>query len=195
MTSSSNRQSDRVLDTPILVYSLLRGHPAENVCEQFLRGHLWVTSPLILFEAKTVLTKVYGVDTMLASQKLMQVASGSNMIVDLTSGDSVAALHFADAYALDLTDSVLLRLAQSVGANYLATDDQYLSQVCLRLGIAPLSPIDAALRQAIAAWETTHLLPKGVQRVLRRTHQWLSQHHPQAASDFWSLTAGGTHLP
>ena len=98
MTSSSSRQSDRVLDTTILVYSLLRGHPAENACEQFLRGHSWITSPLILFEAKTVLTKVYGVDTVLASQKLMQVAGGSNIIVDLTLSDSIASLQFADAY-------------------------------------------------------------------------------------------------
>ena len=184
MTSSSSSQPDRVLDTPILVYSLLGGHPAENVCAQFLRGYLWVTSPLVLFEAKTVLTKVYGVDTVLTSQKLVQLASGSNVIVDLTSSDSIAALHFADAYALDLTDSVLLRLAQNIGANYLATDDQHLSQVCLRLGITPLSPIDAALRQVIATWETTNLAPKGIQRLLRRTHQWLSQHHSQAASEF-----------
>ena len=89
MTSFSSRQSDRVLDTAILVYSLLQGHPAEGACVQFLRGHFWITSPLILLEAKTVLTKVYGVDTVLASQKLMQAARGSNIVIDLTSSDSM----------------------------------------------------------------------------------------------------------
>src|SRR3712207_8472589 len=55
---------------PIL-YSLLQGHPASAPCEQFLRGYSgWFTSPLVLFEARGVLTKVYGVDVTLATQKL-----------------------------------------------------------------------------------------------------------------------------
>jgi predicted nucleic acid-binding protein len=195
MTSSSSLPSDRVLDTSILVYGLLQGHPAQAACEQLLRTYPWLTSPLVLFEAKTILSKVYGVDPVLASQKVALFASGSNITVDLTSSDSVRAIHLADAYAIDITDSILLGIAQGLGATYLATDDQRLAQVCRQLGITPISPLDAALRQTVYTWEAANLAPKGLQRVLRRIHQWLSQYHPQAAQDFWSRTGAGSHLP
>ena len=59
MTSSSSPPLERGLDTMVLVYSLLQGHPALTACEHFLRAHTgWFTSPLVLFEAKGVLTKV-----------------------------------------------------------------------------------------------------------------------------------------
>jgi hypothetical protein len=68
----------------ILVYSLLQGHPAATACEQLLRAHTgWFMPPAVLFEAKAVLTKVYGEDPALATKKLAQVASGPVMLVDL----------------------------------------------------------------------------------------------------------------
>jgi hypothetical protein len=62
---------ERGLDTMVLVYSLLQGHPGLSACEQILRAHTgWFTSPSVLFEAKAVLTKAYGEDPSLAMQKL-----------------------------------------------------------------------------------------------------------------------------
>jgi hypothetical protein len=56
-------------------------------------------------------------------------------------------------------------------------------------------PLDAVLRQQVAAWENTNLPGKGLPRILRRVHQWLSQTHPQAAQNFWSQTGAASHLP
>jgi predicted nucleic acid-binding protein len=186
----------RGLDTMLLVYSLLQGHPAALPCEQFLRGHSgWFTSPLVLFEAKNILTKVYSVSSADVTTKLVQFAAGPIVLLGLDAADTVSALHLAESHGLDVTDAVLLRLAQQNGAGFLATDDQRLNQACAQLGIVPQSPLDAALRQQVAAWENTHLAPKGLSRVLRRVHQWLSQAHAQAAQDFWSQTGGASHLP
>ena len=165
-------------------------------CEQLLRQHSgWFTSPLVLFEAKGVLTKVYGEDPLLTTQKLAQVAGGPVVLLDTDPADIPMVLQLADTYAVDLTDAVLLHLVRTNGAGHLATDDQRLSQICLQFGITPLSPLDAVLRQAVSVWEAAHLPPKGLPRVLRRVHQWLSQSHPQAAQDFWSQTGAGSHLP
>jgi hypothetical protein len=76
-----------------------------------------------------------------------------------------------------------------------ATEDQQFAQVCSQLGITPQSPLDAGLRQQVAAWEAANLAPKGLARVLRRVYGWLHRIHPQAAQDFWSQTGGGSHLP
>ena len=69
MTSSFSPPLERGLDTMLIVYSLLQGHPAASPCEQFIRSQTgWFTTPLSIFEAKAVLTKVYGVPSSLASQ-------------------------------------------------------------------------------------------------------------------------------
>src|SRR5436309_2297644 len=74
MTSSSSPPLERGLDTMLLVYGMLQGHPAGPVREQFLRAHSgWFTSPVVLFEVKGVLTKVDGVAASDATQTLTQL--------------------------------------------------------------------------------------------------------------------------
>ena len=63
---------ERGLNAMILVYSLLQGHPAALPCEQFLRSHSgWFTSPLVLIEAKSVLTKVYSMSASTATTSIL----------------------------------------------------------------------------------------------------------------------------
>jgi predicted nucleic acid-binding protein len=196
MISSSNPPLERGLDTMVLVYSLLQGHPALVACEQLVRSHSgWFTSSWVLFEAKAVLTRVYGEDAALVTNKLAQFASGPVTVLDLDPAEVATVFQSADTLQLDLTDAVLLHLVRKKAAGYLATDDQRLSQACAQFGISVISPLDASLRQAVAAWEATHVPSKGLPRVLRRIHQWLTVAHAQAAQDFWSHTAGGSHLP
>lgn len=77
MISSSKPHIERGLDTMVLVYSVLPGHPAAAACERFLRANAGgFTSPSVLFEAKNVLTKVYREDPLAATQKLVQIANG-----------------------------------------------------------------------------------------------------------------------
>jgi predicted nucleic acid-binding protein len=180
----------------ILVYSVLQGHPAALPCEQFLRSHSgWFTSPLVLAEAKNILTKVYSVDRGAATGILSQFAAGPALLLDLDRVTITSAFHLADTHGLDLTDAILLHLAHRHGVAYLATEDQRLTQACLQFGITPVSPLSAPLRQQVASLEAANLAPKGLVRILRRVSQWLSQSHPAAAQDFWSQTGGGSHLP
>ena len=196
MTSSTSPFLHGGLDTVILVYSLLPGHPASLPCEQFLRSHSgWFTSPLVLAEAKHVLTTVYGVNAAVVTAKLLQFAASPVVLLDLDSVVLASALQLADAHRIDLTDAVLLHLATAHGAHSLATEDQRLARACLTFGVTPVTPLDAALRRQIAAWEAANLAPKGLPRILRRVHQWLSQAHPQAAHDFLTHTSSATHLP
>lgn len=196
MTSSSSALPERGLDTMILVYSLIQGHPAAISCEQLIRNHTgWFTTALVLFEAKAVLTKVYGVDPTLTSRKLTQFAAGPISLIEVDRAVTQGAFSLADTAGMDLTDAVLLFAARQIGARWLATDDQRLAQDCAQFGITPISPLDAGLRQQVAAWENAHVSQKGLPRVLHRIHTWLNQSYPQAAQDFWSQTGAGSHLP
>lgn len=196
MTSSFEPPIERGLDAMLIVYSLLKDHPASTVCEQFIRTRTgWMTTTLTLLEAKAILVKVYAVDAVAASQKLTQFATGPIVVapVDLTA--ILAAMNIADTLHIDLTDAVLLHLTQIHGASRLATDDILLARACQQTGIMPETPVDSALRQQMAQWEANHLPAKGLPRILRQIHLWLSQHYPEAAQAFWSRTGGGTHLP
>jgi predicted nucleic acid-binding protein len=193
---SSSPALERGLDTMLLVYSLLPGHPAAVPCSQFIAAQSgWFTSPLVVVEAKNILTKVYGVDPGAATAKLQQFAATPVVQLGFDERAAAAAFALADTHGLDITDAVLLQLTQQHGAAFLATDDYRLTQACRQLGIAPVSPLDAALRQQVAVWEAVNLASKGLARILQRIHEWLSQGHPQAAHDFWSMSGGGSHLP
>ena len=106
-----------------------------------------------------------------------------------------AAFALADQFALDLNDATFLQAARQQAVKLVATDDHRLAQVCPQFSILAESPLDPALRQQVAAWEIAHLPPKGLPRILRRVHDWLSPAPPQAAQDFWSHTGGASHLP
>lgn len=196
MISSSNPLSERGLDAMLIVYSLLDSHPASAACEQFIRAHGgWFTTTLTLFEVKAILTKVYGVDAVLASHKLAQLATGPIMVTAVDPPIALAAMQTADGLGIDLTDAVLLQTVQTRGALWLATDDTKLAQACRQVGVTPETPIDATLRQQMVTWEAANLPAKGLPRVLPQIHQWLNRIAPSMAEDFWSSTGGGSHLP
>src|SRR5437899_1641250 len=189
MTSSSNPLLERALDSMFIVYSLLQGHPASSSCENFIRNRSgWFTSSLTILECKAILTKVYGVDAATATQKLTQFANGPLTILGIDSYSVMTALSLADARALDLADAVLLQMTHNHGSTKLATEDQHLAQVGTQLGMAIESPFDTALRRQVAAWETAHLPPKGLPRVLHRIEAWLVQNSPPAVQAFRSQT-------
>jgi predicted nucleic acid-binding protein len=196
MTSSSSSPLERGLDAMLIVYSLLDGHPASTVCEQFIRARTgWFTTAIGLLEAKAVLTKVYAVDAAFASRKLAQLAVGPLSVVPVDAAIGLAAMDLADALHIDLTDGALLHAARAHGARWIATDDSRLAQACRSVGCTPETPIDVGLRRRISEWEDANLPAKGLARLLHRVHRWLGESHPEAALDFWSQTGAGSHLP
>jgi predicted nucleic acid-binding protein len=196
MDFSSEAPLERGLDANLLVYSLLEGHPAAAVCEQFILGRTgWFTTSLTLLEAKTVLVKVYGVPPPLATRKLRQMAAGPLPVTPIDRAVVEEAMHSADVQGLDLFDAVLLESCRQLGVRRLASADRKLALACRKAGIQAENPMDRRLRGQMATWEAAHLPSKGLPRLLREVHRWLSLSHPEAAGDFWSHTSMGSRLP
>ena len=196
MMTASTETAERGLDTMIIVYSLLANHPASDACEQFLRQHTgWFVTPFILLEAKALLTKVYGIEPAAVTAKLTLFAQSPVQIVTLNGTQTLAALGLADTHHIDLTDATLLQAALALNAKVLVTEDTRLAQSAQILGLNIESPIDAALRQEIFAWEQAHLRQKGLPRILDAIHRWLLQADSETANAFWSQTGSGSHLP
>jgi len=187
---------ERGLDAMLIVYSLLNKHPASEICEQFIRNHTgWFTTTFTLFEAKSILTKIYTVDSNLASQKLAQLTECPISVIGVDLTMALAAMNIADDLGIDLTDAVLLQTALTQKASYLATDDDKLAKACQMVSITSENPISSDLRKQMVEWEFANLPTKGLPRILRTIYHWLSQSHLSAAQDFWSRTGGGSHLP
>lgn len=191
MTTSSS-PSQRGLDAAPIVYSLLDGHPASALCENYIRAHAgWLTTTVTLLEASAVLRKVYGVDPSLVAQKLGQFAAGPIAVVAV----DVATATSANSFGIDLPDAVLLETCRAEGVSIVSTDDDKFARVCVQAGLAAETPIDSALRQQIAAWESVNLPAKGLARLLFHVRHWLEQHDPDLSQEFWNRTGGGSHLP
>jgi predicted nucleic acid-binding protein len=188
---------ERGLDAMIIIYSLLDKHPASKACEQFIRNRTgWFTTTLTLFESKSILTKVYGVDNTLVSQKLEQFSEGPITTFGVNLDTALKAMKMADALQIDLTDAVLLYIAQEHKASCLVTDDVKLAKACEKVGIKPETPVDSAIRQQMASWEQTNLPEKGLSRVLFYIHNWLLRHnYDKIAEEFWSQSENGSRLP
>jgi predicted nucleic acid-binding protein len=195
MTTSSS-PTQRGLDTAPIVYSLLSGHPASAACESCIRSQAgWVTTSVTLLEAGAVLRKVYAVDPTLAAQKLTQFAAAPITVVSVDAALAAAALLSAGQLGIDLTDAVLLEACRTCGASIVCTDDAKLAQACVPFGLIAESPISSALRQQIVAWESAHLPPKGLARLLYHVHTWLDRQDQRVAQEFWNQTGAGSHLP
>src|SRR5947209_20601413 len=121
MTSSSSPALERGLDTMLIVYSLLQGHPASATCQQFVAGRTgWFTSSFTLLEAHAVLTKVYGVAQADVRQKLGLFFPGPITVIPLDDSSVLRALPLGELHNLDTADAVLLDCCQVAGAGIIA---------------------------------------------------------------------------
>ncbi|MBM3237231.1 type II toxin-antitoxin system VapC family toxin [Candidatus Poribacteria bacterium] len=162
----------RGLDTMLVVYSSLMEHPASAVCEQFILSREgWVSTPLLLIEFYSVLTRNYGVDRQSAIQKTMELLSKPIEILPFDGHTVVAAIQLANEYNLDTNDAILLHVCLNFGLNVIATDDRRFARACDDLGIVVESPITPTIRQQMAAWEEANLPPRGLPRLLLHIHR------------------------
>src|SRR4051812_29832430 len=98
MTTSSNAGPPiQILDTPLVVYSLLQNHPASSICSQYIQSQgTWTTSSLVLLETRAILTKVYDVAGPLVTQKLAQLSALPIRVHGLDEAAALDAMQCAD---------------------------------------------------------------------------------------------------
>ena len=147
-----------------VIWRPARTSGAAAVSQQFLRagrrpgGSL---PPLVLFEAKATLTKIYGVDPGVATQKLTQFATVPVVLLELDAAVALSAVQLAvHAHGLDLHWDVPSSCHAEHGLVFMATEDQKFAQVCTQFGVTPQSPFDAALRQQVAPGKRPIWLPR-----------------------------------
>lgn len=194
-TITPSNQEDAALDSMLVVYSLLRDHPAGAACEAFLGSRpKWRSSVLVQIEARSVLTKAYSVapESVDAGLRLL---SKRVHFAELTSDALGIALELSRTASLDLTDAVLLQQCLEGEIKVLATDDRKLRKVAIERGIEVSTPVDDPLRQRISEWEAERLPARGIARILGAVQRWLEPRDASIAEEFRHATGSGSHLP
>lgn len=91
----------KAIDSNLLVYASLAGHPAMSACEQYITGYpVWVTNIVNLVELRRVLIGVYGVSDTDADAKFVDLRNAL-IVEDLTAPVASAALRLRRSYGVD----------------------------------------------------------------------------------------------
>ena len=182
------------LDTPLLVYGALHGHPAEAVAEVELRHGDWGSTVLVLAELYHVLTQHYGLAPAAAVAEVERAARLPILWIRAEAADVALAAAEQARHRVEGADAALLLLAER-DSGTLVTADRRLLRAALGRGVAARNPIPNDLTATIAEWESRRVPPKGIERLLATVERWLRAREPGISDEFVSATAQLTRPP
>jgi predicted nucleic acid-binding protein len=182
------------IDTPLLVYASLTGHPAHDKVQRDLRRGTWASTVLTLYECYHVLTRDYSVTPDDAATIVTRLARTLIAWVPVDSKQAASALARYCGSRLETTDATLLLLSQEDGGTLVTTDRRLLREAQVQ-GIAVRNPISPELAEEIAHWEHQRLPAKGLARLMATVERWLRAEDPSIAARFIVATDGLKHPP
>jgi predicted nucleic acid-binding protein len=182
------------VDTPLLVYAAVDGHPALRVVREVLDSGAWGSSVVILAEFYQALVRNYLVDGAEATARAERLANGPGHWASLDVWQARATFAMRQQYHIDSADAILLHLAEADRGTLLTTDRRLL-RAAEALGIAVRNPIMQSLAIAVAHWEEQHLPRKGVNRLLVPVERWLRRRDAALADELLEATANLSELP
>ncbi|MHA1651861.1 MAG: type II toxin-antitoxin system VapC family toxin [Candidatus Helarchaeota archaeon] len=188
----------KILDSNILIYSLLENHPASDVCEAVILScenkFEWVTSPITFIETYYVLINVYGQEASQILQKIRKISKTPIIIITLDKNLVLSSLEKALIHQIDTNDSILLQIGIDLGISIIATDDKKLIETCNNYGIICENPITEDIREEMRIWEQKNLPEKGIRRIYFDIYKWLYKKNAKLADEFKVKTKNFTRL-
>lgn len=182
------------LDTPLLVYAALPGHPAEAVAEAELSHGVWASTIVVLAELHYVLVRHYGASPGSASAEVERAARLPIHWAAVQPADVVLAAQEQERSGIESADAVLLLLADR-DRGTLFTADRRLLRAARDRGVAARDPIPPTMTTTIAEWESRRVPPKGTARLLAGVERWLRARDPGIAEELVAATAHLTRPP
>lgn len=182
------------IDTSLLVYALVPGHPAAGVVDTELRRDSWGSGLAVLVEVYQVLVRDYAVAPQNAAQAIARLTRTNVHWAAMDATQVMAAAALRARYRLQSADAILFLLV-SEDRGTLVTVDRRLLRTAQGAGIAVRNPIPSTVSAEIAQWEAERFPPKGLGRILSVTERWIRTRDAGVATEFVQATAGLTALP
>jgi predicted nucleic acid-binding protein len=178
----------KILDSNILIYSLLEGHPASEPCERLIRSSenkfTWLTSPVTFYETFHVLVRIYGQEP---SQVLKKIQEAIELPIEIKPLDiqiTSMSLEKSIEHSIEINDSILLVIGIIWGIPIIATDDTRLIKACEQYGIICENPITEPIRETMREWERKNLPEKGLGRIYLKVYEWINKKNGELAEEF-----------
>lgn len=175
------------VDTPLLVYSGIEGHPAKPLIVQALSRDEWGSTVLALFEVYSVLIRDYLRTPQEASLYAEDLFNGPINWhgLDVVQADSI--LQVRRRYSISDPDAAVLLLCRE-DRGTLYTLDQRLARAAQSEGLATTRLLDDALVRQVQDWEGRTLRVRGTPRILGSVHRWLRAEAPVIGDKFVEAT-------
>jgi predicted nucleic acid-binding protein len=192
----SGYEGATMLDSNLLIYSILADHPASTVCQEFIEAsESLVASSITLIELFFVTTQIYGIGPARVLTKINELFASPLIIIAADADTVAAALALCAEHKIDTNDAVQIQMCLDLGIPALATDDGRLIKLCKKLEIETKNPITDELKQTMRIWEEAKLPQKGLPRILHQIHEWIAVHDLALADDFRNATRNLTRMP
>ncbi len=198
MTAWAAVRIRHVVDSNILVYSLLKNHPAHQDCATYLANLDFENT---LYSTLNSIDELYHVLLLyyqLTPDEILHNIRGimESSIVFMHPGTGKeGACKIALENNLHLNDCELYFLALEVQAPVFVTEDVNLARFVQRQGLLWETPIQPSTRLEIARWEQMHAPAKGLPRILTQVYRYLDKRNGDVAREFKEATANLTSLP
>ncbi len=192
----SGYEEATMLDSNLLIYSILTDHPASPVCQEFIEAsESLVASSITLIELFFVTTQIYGIEPARVLTKINELFASPLTIIAADADTVATALALCAEYKIDTNDAVQIQMCLDLGIPALATDDGRLIGLCKKLKIETKNPITDELKQAMRIWEEANLPQKGLPRILHQIYEWIAAHDHALSDDFRNVTRNLTRMP
>ncbi|MBN2152859.1 MAG: type II toxin-antitoxin system VapC family toxin [Candidatus Lokiarchaeota archaeon] len=187
------------MDSNVLVYSLLKNHPAHEDCARYLSSHDFENT---LFSTSNSINEVYQALVYYYHLDSREVMRNITALLDSaivfnhpgTAKDEICKIALESG--LQLNDVELYHLALETQSPVFVTDDVKLASFVKKHGLLCETPIQPATRDAMTRWEDAHVPQKGLPRILASVYHYLSSKQGAGiARDFKADTKGLTKLP
>lgn len=184
----------RWIDTPLLVYSRVEGHPAKQQIADLLAEEEWASSVLVLLEVHQVLLRQYGQSHLVAAQEVDGLAASSIewMAADVRQTRSIARERRETG--LGGADAALLLLCEEDHGSLFTLDGRLL-RIAGERGLTASPLLDRSMIDRVQAWGQQRLPQRGLPRFLRAIERWIAVEEPTTAVRFIEATGGLTRLP
>ena len=189
----------RVIDSNIIIYSLLENHPACSDCASYLTqfdvdGLLFSTVDS-LSEIYQVMHGFYKIESSIILDHIKDLLNSRITFLNLDQDDLNPLFEIVAQNNLQVNDIKLYLLAQKLQAPILVTDDGTLGNFAQSHQLLHETPIQPETRAQMDEWEQEHLPKKGLPRVLKRIFIYLENLDKLIATQFRNDSGNFRQIP
>jgi predicted nucleic acid-binding protein len=189
----------RIIDSNIIIYSILENHPANQVCKDFLASidtqNSLFSHQDCLLELFQVLRVNYAINLDIIIKKIRQLYQSNISFKTNINSNLLDVFELVKQYGIHPVDAKLYLLSIELQAPIIVTDDWKFRNFLKTKGILGETPITDNISKLIQDWENKNLPSGGIARILKYLNSYLEKLDANIALKLKEDTKNWTKFP